>query len=243
VPAASLHPSDPGAGRAAGDAAWLRSPWGDALLRFIADPASDLDPASVPGWPDWAGLDAALASPAIRMRLGRCLVADRPGAVAEMLAVFTAAHRRLLLIPANLATSLVTRAAAWIHAPRLRGLLQREAVDAARAALGRDSFAFALGGAGLLPRPGLGLEALLLRLAPVADAAGGEWRQAGEVTFGLAVGPVPLCISARLRLRTPVAVWTGVAANCRDDPEGPAAFAALVRLIREAAPRWSSWFS
>jgi hypothetical protein len=225
------------------DGAWLGTPWAGALLHFIVDPAKDLDRTAVPGWPDWASLETVLANPALRVRLGHCLVADPPGAVPEILAACATVGRRLALIPADVATTLVLLAAAWVHAPRLSALLQRGEVEAARAALGDDGFAFALGGARLLPRPAPGLEATLSRLAPVTSTAGTAWRQAGEALFGLAIGPLPQGMSARLRLRSPVALWTGVATNCLEDSQGAAAFAALERLIRQAAPRWSSWFS
>jgi hypothetical protein len=227
-----------------GDAGrWLEAPWAGALLRFIADPAADLDPECVPSWPQWAPLEVALAAPLIRQRLGRFLVSDPPGAIAATLAASQSARQRLALIPAADALSLIASAVAWLHAPRLSALLQRAEVDVARSAIGPDAFAFALGAARLMPRPAAGLRAALDRLAGDATGREGQWLADGEILFGLAIGAAPEATRARMRLRRPAGAWARIVALCQDDPAGPAAFGAMQRLIREMAPAWSSWLS
>ena len=216
-------------------AAWLAEPWSGRLLRFVADPAADLDPAAAPGWPAWAPLDAALANPPLRGRLGRWLAPTPLEAVREIVEACARPRARLALLPAKEAVSVMALAAAWLDAPRLGGLIRRAEVAAAREALGEAALFFATGRARLMPRPAEALAAAL--------PAGRAPLHAGAALFGLALGPAPEALRARLRLRRPAAAWGVAADHCRDDPAGAAALSAVRRLVREAAPAWSSWLT
>lgn len=214
------------------NAAWLAEPWSGPLLRLLADPAAELDPAAVPGWPAWAPLDRATASPRQRGRLGHWLAPTPPDAVREIAEACTLPRVRLALLPAEEAVGVMALAVAWLDAPALGGLLRRADVAAARAALGDAALAFATGRARLMPRPAGPLAAAL--------PAGGAPLDVGAALFGLALGPVPGALLARLRLRRPADAWGVAAAHCRADPAGAAALTAIRRLVREAAPAWSS---
>lgn len=219
-----------------GSAAWIESPWAGAMLRFVADPAAELDPAAVPGWPAWASLDAALGNPVVRGRLGRWLVADETD-MAGLIGAFAQPRARLLLAPAPDAEALIRQLAGWFDAPRIGALIRRRDIDAARQAIGDDAFEFATRRAGLLGRPGAALTTLLDTLGP------GQPLLYGAVAFGLAVGAVPHGCIARLRLRRPASLWTIVAEYCRDDAAGEDAWTCVRRLIRDRAPEWSIWLN
>jgi hypothetical protein len=228
--AAASDPAVPGA--------WLAAPWAEALLTLVVDFASEADPAVLPAWPDWAPRDQALAVPSLRRRLGRLVLPDPPGTIAQLLAGCAMPRGRLALLPQADGLALMQRAAAWWHAPYLANLLKRAEVEAARAALGPSAFTFGLRGGRLLPRP---THLLVTAVEARLPAGSTELMDSGAVLLGLAIGETPATICDRLALRSPTRLWRSLATACREDASGPAAFAAIERLIREAAPAWSSW--
>jgi hypothetical protein len=215
---------------------WLTEPWAGAALRFIADPATDPDPAALPGWPEWAPLDAVLARPPLRGQLARWLLADEDDD-AGLLAHFARPSARLALIPPADALALMDLLAAWLDAPRIAGLIRRNEIEAAKAEIGEEGFAFAVGRAGLFARPG---EALLAALALLA---GDGLRAQGAALFGLATGALPASARRRLAIRRPAWLWSIAAAHCRDDAAGAEAWACMRRLVRDRAPAWSTWLN
>ena len=225
---------------------WLDEPWAGALMRFVADAASDLDAAAdgaaaVPGWPRGIPIAAALRDPRSRGRLGRWLLPG-PAADAAATAACASPRARLALVPAEDAARLMATAAAWLNAPRLAALIRRADVEAARAALGDAAFAFALRNAALMPRP----PDVLLAALGGSDVEAVDPRQ-GAALYGLAMGVLPEPMLDRLRLRRPDALWQEAvrraSAAGADEAAGRAAFAAVRRLAREAATPWSSWLN
>ncbi|MBS0643364.1 MAG: hypothetical protein JSS43_26170 [Proteobacteria bacterium] len=221
----------------------MRSPWAGATLRFIADPAAALDPAAVPDWPAWSPLDAVLARPAIRGRLGRWLAPDDD--TVEMLDRLASPPQRLVLIPAEEAVDLVRMLAAWIDAPRIGTLIRRRDIDAVRAAVGENAFVFAERRAALFGRPGAALLAAVDAVTPMADPLDpARLLPRGAAALGLAIGSVPPGTAARLRLRRPAPLWATIVDHCRSDAAASAdAWTCVRRLIRDQAPVWSTWFS
>jgi hypothetical protein len=218
---------------------WLRQPWAGAALRCILDPLAGTTPPPPQGWPASVPMAAVLADTALRARLARRLLPEE--ATRPLLAACTASPRaRLALVPAEQAVEAMARAAAWIDAPHIAGLLRRAEVEAVRAALGEAAHGFALRGAALLPRPDAALAAAVSAL-PVADPL------RGAALFGLAAGPLPPALLSRLALRAPAPLWAEVARRAADGtvplPLREAAFAALRRLLREAAPTWLTWLN
>ncbi len=221
----------------------MGTPWAGALLRFLADPAADADPAAINGWPSWAPLEAALGSGPVRGRLGRWLIAD-DGDLTELIDTFADPAARLALIPLSEAMALMAFLAAWLNAPQLASLIRRREIQAARDAIGHDAFAFAASRAVLLGQPGPLLSGAVARAVPPAappDPAN-LWRQ-GAIAFGLAIGPVPGGVRRRLALRRPTPLWSLVAETCREDAASLDARICVRRLVRDRAPSWSIWLN
>jgi len=168
------------------------------------------------------------------------MLLPQPSAAQSIAACRDSPAARLALVPPEDLLFLMGRAAGWLLAARLAGLLRTEEVAAARLVLGDSVFDWALRAAPLLPRPAAVLERLVsqepLGLFP------------GAVLLGLAMGELPEPMLARLRLRAPAPLWAKVARhaapNCATTAEGRASsMAALRRLLREEAPPWSVWLN
>lgn len=222
-------------------ASWLAEPWAGAFLAVVADPLAGCDwsdePAELPGWPGAVPVAQALGHPSLRGQLGRWLL-PAPAAEPILEACRARPRTRLALLACDEAAWLTARAAAWLDAPRIAGLLQRSEVVQARAALGEDAYAFALGGAALLSRP---TPALLDALPDAVDPM-----RRGAALFGLALGSAPVPLLDRLRLRRPASLWAEVARHAGQDAPEPArdsALGALRRLARERGASWSGWLS
>ena len=226
-----------------GSVSWIASPWAGAALRFAADPAADLDPDVVTGWPAWASLDAALGIAGVRGKLGRWLVGD-DGDAKELIDAFASPRARLLLVPADEAETLIRLLGAWLDAPRIAALIRRREIEATREAIGDEAFEFATRRAGLLGRPGPKLTATIGSAVPTADAVDpSRLLPRGAIALGLAIGAVPTACATRLRLRRPTSLWSIVAEYCRDDEAGEDAWTCVRRLIRDRAPAWSTWLN
>ncbi|WP_135167526.1 hypothetical protein [Bradyrhizobium sp. LVM 105] len=219
---------------------WLDTPWAGAMMRCIADPASDLDDALATGWPEWIPIDLAQSDPFIRVKLGRWLLRGQSSEASAIISAGNAPRIRLAFVPARDATRLIRLAGAWIGASSLIALLRTADVAAARAVLGEEAFAFA-SHAALLPRPTVELmSAISASGMPTAPRA---FLDRGAAMFGLAIGAIPHSLRAQLRLRRPAAIWMMVADTCRDDGVGEDAFRAMRRLVRKEMPIWSHWFN
>ena len=221
----------------------LRAPWGGALLRLIADPLEHADPEALPGFPAALPLPRALATPALRGRLGRALCDTSPAALATLRETAQVPRARLALVPAAEAVGAMALATSWMLAPQIGTLIRPAELRAVRAALGEEAYAFALRRATMLPPASATLAAALGLVDPAAEIAGIAALRPGAALFGLAAGALPEPLLARLRLRRPAASWAIACAHCRTDPAGDAALAALRRLLRDRAPSWSSWLS
>jgi hypothetical protein len=214
------------------------------MLRFVADPAAHVDPDAVEDWPAWASLDVALGNDGIRGKLGRWLVPDDVNDVAELAQAFDAPRMRLLLVPIDDAVVLIRLLGAWLSAPRIAALIRRRDIEAARDAIGDETFEFATRRAGLMGRPGDTLIATVDDAAPMLDDLEPSLLvMRGAVALGLAIGAVPSACTVRLRLRRPASLWKVVADSCRNDVAGDDAWTCIRRLIRDRAPEWSTWLN
>jgi hypothetical protein len=232
---------------------WLAEPWAGALLHLLADPAADLDPTMVPDWPAWASLDAALADPWTRRKLGRWLTDPDPRATRQIVGCVAEPRARLALIPAADAVSLIALLGAWIEADRLSALLRPSDIEAVRSAIGGEAFAFALGPGRLLPRPSPLLAEALETASPSGEPLASERiMRRGACVFGLALGGLPPPLQQHLRLRRPAALWSEIVVYgagrgdpdpLEPDPLGADAFSAIRRLARTASLPWSTWFA
>lgn len=219
---------------------WLDTPWAGAMMRCIADPATDLDDALATGWPEWIPINVAQSDPFIRIKLGRWLLRGQSSEAYAIISASNAPRIRLAFLPASDATRLICLAGAWTGASSLIGLVRTADVVAARAVLGEEAFTFA-SHAALLPRPTVELmSAISASEMPTAPRA---FLYRGAAMFGLAIGAIPHGLRARLRLRRPAAIWMVVADASRDDGAGEDAFRAMRRLVRKEMPTWSHWFS
>ena len=226
-----------------GAASWIGAPWAGALLRFVADPAADADPAAIAGWPAGAPLDAALGNAFVRGRLGRWLVPD-DGNIEGLIDTFAVPAARLALIPHGDAMELIGFLAAWLNAPRLAALIRRSEIQAVRDAIGDDAFAFATTRAALMGQPGALLSDAVERAMPAADRTNpANLPRQGAIAFGLAIGAAPEAVLRRLALRRPAALWSLVGENCREDAAGQDARTCVRRLIRHRARSWSTWLN
>lgn len=222
---------------------WIEAPWAGAMLRFLGDPAAELDQEAMSSWPSWASLDRALDSATIRGGLGRWLVPD-DGKIADLISALATPSARLVLVPSADAQQLVRLLGAWLDAPRIVALIRRNDIAAAREAVGDDAFEFATRRAALLARPGAALMETIDSVAPMPDRFEPQRvMPRGAIALGMAIGAMPSGCAARLRLRRPASVWSIVAEHCRSDPANQDAWTCVRRLIRDRAPAWSTWLN
>jgi hypothetical protein len=220
-------------------AAELAAPWGGALLRLIADPLEDADPAMLPTLPVVGSTAQALASSVLRGRLARALCDASPEAIAALREAMAQPRARLGLIPVDHAIELMAFGTAWVLGSQLGKLIRLADVHRARDALGDAAWDFAIHRAPTMP----GITAALAAAIGFADSDTELDRlhelRPGGALFGLAAGPLPKMVLQRLRLRRPAANWAVACDHARSDPAGEAAFLALRRILRDRAMPWS----
>lgn len=226
---------------AAGSHVWLETPWAGAMMRCIADPAASLDEAALADdWQVWSLLRQAQADPFARLKLGKWLLSGQQQDVPAIIAASDMPRIRLAFLPTRDAVCLVHFAAAWLGMPGLVSLLRTKDIVNVRTTLGEDAYAFAFD-ATLQPRPSSKL--VLAVGASDQPSEPAALLRCGAALFGLAMGPIPEGLQARLRLRNPGAVWLPAAESCCAADAGQDAFQAILRIIRMRLPTWSHWFN
>lgn len=202
------------------------------VLRFNLQPALDADPARlaalVANGPDEAGWRLLLGAPRLAARLSRFLLA-RLGLDRAFCYDFSAARRRLALLPRDELERLARHAGAFLHAGAISRVIARDAMRSLREAIGEDAYRFAVRRAGFMGVAEQPLAGRELKAAIESDglACLGHWL-AGE----------PRAVAERARLRLPPHPALDAPHLLAGGPDAALAGRVLDKVLKEGDPAW-----